>query len=620
MTKKHNPVPNVYLYRQGDFDAIPGSPWVYWITSGIKRVFEELPKLEEVAKPRQGLATADNFRFLRFWWEVGIERIAFGCRSREEAIASGKKWFPYMKGGEFKRWWGNQDYVVNWWKDGMEVKAWADPLYGNSGWSRIIKNWEFYFRRGITYSFLTSGSFSARLSPGGFIFDVAGSSLFPESLEDIYLILGVLNSTLAHYILKIINPTVNFQVGDLARLPIPRKSTDRLHELVEKAIELAKKDAEEDETTWDFIVPPEWPDGIEKVARRHAELAEIERQIDEEVYRLYEISEEDRQAIEEELRITNSELENKGAESLSKKELAQKWVSYAVGIVLGRFKPGVPHALGRGRFSDDVAEKLRELAVPHGIAVLDEGHFHDLAARVFETLSIIYGEDQAAEIVHQATAKQGDPVAILRKYLSGPFFREHIKLYRKRPVYWLLQSPKKKYGLYLFHEKLTSDTLYRIRGEEYVAAKIRLLETKIDEMRKLKDVSEGREKRRLEKQISEFEDVLEDVREFAKKIDAILKQGYTPHIDDGVLINMAPLWELIPLWQAELEKCWDALEQGDYDWSHMAMDYWPERVKEKCKANKSYAIAHGLVDENELLEKNTLRKKGKKRVLEGMFG
>ncbi len=299
---EHNPVPNVYLYRQGDFDAIPGSPWVYWITPGIKRVFEELPKLEEVAKPRQGLATADNFRFLRFWWEVGIERIAFGCRSREEAIASGKKWFPYMKGGEFKRWWGNQDYVVNWWKDGVEIRN----LGVETG--RIAsrpQNTNFYFQRGVTWSLSSSAGFSARLSPGGFIFDVNGMTCFPRDERLIPMILGFLNSSIAEYLLCMINPTIAFQVGDLARLPIPRKSTDRLHELVEKAIELAKKDAEEDETTWDFIAPPEWPDGIEKVARRHAELAEIERQIDEEVYRLYEISEEDRRAIEEELGIEN---------------------------------------------------------------------------------------------------------------------------------------------------------------------------------------------------------------------------------------------------------------------------------------------------------------------------
>lgn len=610
MNKKHNPVPNVYFYRQGDFDAIPGSPWVYWITPGLRRVFEELPKLEEVAKPKLGMTSGDNFRFVRSWWEVGIDHIAFGCKSRKEALVSGKKWFPYMKGGEFRRWWGNQKYVVNWWKDGAEICNYSDETGRLASFPRNI---DFYFRQGVTYSFLTSESFSARISPGGFIFDVAGSSLFPENSEDIYLILGVLNSTFAHYVLKIINPTVNFQVGDLARLPIPRKSSDRLRELVEKAIELAKKDAEEDETTWDFIAPPDWPDGIKKVARRHAELAEIECQIDEEVYRLYEISEEDYRAIEEELRIENSKSRNEGPRSLSKKELAQKWVSYAVGIVLGRFKPGVPGALGRGRFSEEIAEKLRNLIVPYGIAVLDKGHPHDLGDKVFEALSIIYGEEQTAKIIYVATEKQGDPVGVLRKYFAGQFFKEHIKLYRKRPIYWLLQSPKKKYGLYLFHEKLTGDTLYRIRGEEYVESKIKLLEIKINELRKLQEKAEGRERRRLEKEIAELEDTLEDVREFAKLIDNILKRGYRPYIDDGVLINMAPLWELIPSWQEEPKKCWKALERGDYDWSHMAMDYWPERVKEKCKTNKSYAIAHGLIDEEELEEEIGIRQRKKRK-------
>ena len=306
---------------------------------------------------------------------------------------------------------------------------------------------------------------------------------------------------------------------------------------------------------------------------------------------------------------------------MDRQELAKKWISYAVGIVLGRFKPGVSGALGRGRFSEEIAEGLRALSVPHGIAALDEGHPHDLVAKVFEALSIIYGEDQAAEIVREGTGRQGDPPAVLRKYLSGPFFKEHIKLYRKRPVYWLLQSPRKKYGLYIFHEKLTGDTLYRIRGEEYVTAKIKLLESKISELRKAKDGAEGRERRRLEKEIAELEDALEDVQEFAKRIDAILRRGYTPHIDDGVLINMAPLWELIPSWQKDPKKCWEALERGDYDWAHMAMDYWPERVKEKCKTNKSYAIAHGLVDEDELLEETSSKKRGrrKKGNLEEVF-
>jgi len=285
----------IYRYRQGDFDAIPGSPWVYWITPGLRKVFETFPKLGEIAQPKHGMSTGDNFRFLRYWWESGPQRISFGCRNAQETKATGKRWFLYMKGGSFRRWYGNQEYVVNYEQLGREMIVGREC---NTVPGFRHDNPDYYFRRGVTYSYLTSGNFSARLSPGGFIFDVAGSSLFPD---DIPLVLAVLNSRFALYALRLINPTVNFQVGDLARLPVPKVSSESLRKLVEEAIALAKADSEEDETTWDFIAPPDWPDGIEKVAERHAQLAEIERQIDEEVYRLYGISEEDRRAIEEEL-------------------------------------------------------------------------------------------------------------------------------------------------------------------------------------------------------------------------------------------------------------------------------------------------------------------------------
>ena len=331
MTRPHNPIPYVYLYRQGNFDAIPGSPWVYWITPGLRRVFEELPRLEEVAKPVVGLQTSDNFRFLRFWWEVGIDRIGFGCKSREEAASSEKKWFPHMKGGSFKRWWGNQEHVVNWWRDGKELRAF-EPA--------VIRNPAFYFRRGVTWSHTTSKSLSVRYMPEGFTFNVEAPSCFLQSYLDLLGLLGVLNSGFADYALNLVNPTIHMTVGAASKAPVPQKSSNVLRELVEKAIELAKKDAEEDETTWDFVAPPDWPDGNDERGtmddergmrneergtmsdeggrmkdengrmgpeERAALLAEIERQIDEEVYRLYGISEEDRQAIEEELGMRNDE-------------------------------------------------------------------------------------------------------------------------------------------------------------------------------------------------------------------------------------------------------------------------------------------------------------------------
>lgn len=230
----------------------------------------------------------------------------------------------------------------------------------------VIRNPDFYFRRGVTWTDLTSGRFSARLSPGGFIFDVKGSSAFPD---DIPLVLGLLNSSFAHYALTLLNPTVSFQVGDLARLPIPAASSDALRALVEEAIALARAESAEDETAYDFVAPPAWATGLVDVAARAARLAAVERAIDEEVYRLYGLSAEDRAAIEAELAepaaageagddadAAEPPEEAAPAARLTREDLARRWIGYAVGVVLGRFVPcqeGVP---GRGRFEPPVAE------------------------------------------------------------------------------------------------------------------------------------------------------------------------------------------------------------------------------------------------------------------------
>ncbi len=137
---------NVYRLSQKDFDAIPGDPWIYSVSNSIRKIYQDYAKLDHIAQPRQGLATADNFRFLRFGWEVGTENIELNTRDHKTAEASRRKWFPCMKGGKYQRWYGNHEYVINWQANGREIKSWADPLYGNSGWSRIIKSVDFYFR------------------------------------------------------------------------------------------------------------------------------------------------------------------------------------------------------------------------------------------------------------------------------------------------------------------------------------------------------------------------------------------------------------------------------------------------------------------------------------------
>jgi hypothetical protein len=507
-----------------------------------------------------------------------------------------------MKGGSLQRWWGNQENILSFNSAGKEILAARDD--GTAPGHRH-DNPSFYFRSGVTWTFTTSKRFNARLSPGGFIFDVNGSTLFPKNIS---IVLGILNTSLAQVLLGFINPTISFQVGDLARLPVPTESSKQLENLVSRAISLAMQNSCEDETTFDFIAPP-WTvsldDTTTELFLRDDALADVEKAIDEEVYRLYGISDEDRKAIESELAQPVAEDEEANEEEtdyIDDEELARRWISYCVGIVIGRFQPDVSGALGQGRFSSPIAAELRSLTDSDGVATLDEGHQDDLALKVWNALAIALGESGASEVV-SAVLGDGNPESLLRRYLERDFWKRHLQQYRKRPVYWLLQSPAKSFSVYVFHERATSDTLPLIMGTRYVSGKINQLKNRTDEVRTEMKTAEGRARKMLEKDLEDLETKLLDLESFEAAIRRVLEHkdergetvGWTPELDDGVILNLAPLRELMPSWK-EPELFWQELEEGKYDWSYTAMRYWPDRALEKCKTNKSYAIAHGQMD------------------------
>jgi N-6 DNA Methylase len=597
--------PDVYQYRQSDFDAIPGSPWVYWITPGLRELFVTLPKLGDIAPPRQGLATADNFRFLRFWWEVGLDRIGLGCENAEAALATGKKWFPYMKGGEFKRWWGNQEYVVNWKDDGAEIRVFG--LESGKIASRA-QNTEFYFRTGVTYPKVTQGPISARLSPGGFIFDVAGCSIFPNA-PDVPTILALMNSQVISGLLRYLSPTVNYEVGHIAALPVPAQSSTDLSPLVNAAVHAARAAATSGETSFEFVQPLEDqgdPDA-------GPGLAVLEGALNRRIYEAYGLPASDRQSIEAELavgrpdppQVDGLEQEPEGQVETLVEPLSSEasWIGYALGALLGRFQPGAEEGLGRGRFPAEVVKALVALRVHDAIVAVDP----DLAARLEAALDCVLGSDLAAGLAARASAGKG-----VLQHLLADFFPKHIQQYGKRPVYWLLQSPKKSYGLYLFHEKATPDTLSIIRGKDYLGGTINLTRLRADELAaKLVPLPLGRARTQAEQELQDLTDTLADLEEF----DSLLAEaasrpnergepaGWRPELDDGVLINLAPLHKLVPSWPRagkkkpnELEACWQALENGEYDWSYTAMRYWPDRVLRACRKNQSFAIAHNRLD------------------------
>jgi hypothetical protein len=617
--------PSVYQYCQRDFAAIQGSPWVYWITTTLRERFLKLPKLKQTAAAKQGLATADNQRFIRFWWEIGLRRIDRQCTSAAATLTSSAKWFPHMKGGGSLRWYGYRESVVNWARDGAEIRCFGEET------GRIAsrpQNTEYYFKRGLTYSAVSGKGFACRLMPEGFCFDCAGDCLFPKDSQNLLGYLALLNSSVTRGFLSFINPTLNVNTEDLDRLPIPRRLTAQLGNLAESAIKLSEAVEAEDDTSYDYVAPSPWPDGGDAATRRLLELIDVERQIDDEVYRLYEMSDADRKAIQLELETAPAASDDEDAAgsnndrpdaeaceeaSVSSQELAARWVEYAVGIALSRFEPGVKGALGAGRFTPAVSDQLRSRATHPGIMVLEEGHPDDLAQRVLDILHTLYGDAEAENIVRTATTPNGSLREAVEAYLLGPFFREHVRRYRKRPVYWLLQSPNRSYSVYLFHEQATENTLSLIQGKKYLGGRIRRVDADLQQAKKMEAATTGRDKAEWTKKAREWAELLDDLRAFDQSITAVNSFSivdragrpqivrWQPEFDDGVLLNAAPLHELTPAWKRvdtklDLKKVWEDIGKGEYNWSRTAMRYRPGQVLKGCKNNKSFAIAQGLVE------------------------
>jgi hypothetical protein len=591
---------NSFLCEQATFSQIQGEPWVYWISDEVRDLFSSLKPLGTISPPRQGIGTADNFRFLKFWFEVGIQKINYKGFNETSPFNLKNNWIPYMKGGSYCKWYGNIEYVINWENSGSEINAFRPRS--------VIRNPSYFYKRGITYGDLTSSHFNARLSPGGFIFDVKGSSIFPDNVS---YILGILNSKFSEFILNLLNPTISFQVGDLTRLPIPDTGSPLLETLVETAIALAKVDSAEDETTYDFTAPPDAPtlsSMTDLVMTRHDQLRNIEVQVDNEVYRLYGITNEDRASIEADVG------ESPVVPTPTSRDLVNHWIGYAIGIIMGRFVPGKEGALGSGivdgkhLFSPESEQALRDLTDVDAVTVLEEGHPDDLGEKVLAALTLMLDEAGTTDILAVLGGDMASGAAIIRAFLLKDYWKIHLQWYRKRPIYWLIQSPKKEYSCYVFHERMTVDSLFLIQSTRYLGGRINALRSRIDEIMSAIQEAAGRERKQLEKERESLERALLDCEDLDAALTRIIQAtdetgktvGWKPELDDGVILNMAPLRELFPSWKVEPAKFWKELEEGKYDWSYTAMRYWPERVRMACRKNKSYAIAHGLEGEYKL--------------------
>lgn len=557
-----------YRAKPDDFAAIPGSPIAYWASERMRQIFREGTPLGEIASPRQGMATSNNNRFLRRWWEVAHHNIGFGMKSRDEAQASRMRWFPYNKGGAFRKWYGNNEWVVNWEDDGREVLGLAKDLYGSP--TRTIKNISHYFKPGITWSFVSSSYFGVRWFGPGFVFDVGGSSAFPPE-KDTLEITAFLCTAIAFEFMKCLNPTLNFQVGNVAALPYPGtlESSTRLElkQQAEKCIEISKWDWDSYERSWDFkslfsLNESSEPNSLVKTysdfERRKIFQKEIllktESAISNSFGDIFNI----------ENRVDISELEKQlTLTDCDKISYIGHFLSYALGCMMGRYSLDEPGLIHAGQ-AFDASRHTTFPADDDGIVpILEENWFEDdVVHRLVEFVRCIYGDAGLApslEFLAEALGgKSGiTPEATLRKYFVKDFIKDHIQTYKKRPIYWLFSShPKNRSGgafqalVYLHRYQpntlATLRTKYLRRYQEALVREIQVLTNPTSGESSVAQVQR-------EKQLANYRAKLEEVRAYDEKLKHFADMRIELDLDDGVAYNYTRFADII-YWGPELKE------------------------------------------------------------------
>ena len=560
-----------YEAKQSNFSKIPGSPVAYWVSKKFIHNYEVGVLLNDVAKPRQGMATCDNNRFLRHWYEVDNHKLNFSCQSVEECKVLTEKWFPYNKGGDFRKWYGNNDNIINWEHDGEEVKVHAVKLYGNV--TRTIKNISFYFKEGITYTFISSAKFGVRYSPSGFIFDVAGSTVFVEKCKQNYL-LALMASIIMKSYLDALNPTLNYQVGDIKNIPVVffHEKVPSIDCLVDQNISLSKDDWDSFETSWDFVKHPL----ITVISKNHILFDDIDRISLAECYICWKNECEERfqqlKANEEELnRIfidiyglqdeLTPEVEDKDVTvyrifddrsdipesmvsskyALTKQDVVKSLISYAVGCMFGRYSldvDGLAYAGGEWDSSKYVTYPADKDNI---IPICDDEYFDDdIVGRFVKFLEVVYGKETLEDnlkFIADALGGKDQPKDVIRNYFIKDFYKDHCKTYQKRPIYWLFDSGKKNgFKALIYMHRYQPDIVARIRTD-YVHEQQSRYHTAIDDIEQRLQTATSSDRVKLNKALKKLTEQDTELRTYEEKIHHLADQMIPIDLDDGVKKN-----------------------------------------------------------------------------------
>lgn len=532
-----------FTSSQDDFEKLPGKIFAFWASKNIIDSFSEKP-LGTILTTREGMATADNESFLRLWSEVDINKIGFSCSSIIEA--SGYKWFPYNKGGDYRKWYGNNDYIVNWENDGFLIKNNKDPKTGRIRSHNY--NGEFAFKKGITWSALSSSSISVRYAEEGFLFDSKGAKGFCENEKELLYALALINSKVGMTYLSFISPTIDFKVGDIIQIPLIHNRIDEVVNLVKRCIEISKDDWDAFETSWDFkrhplaygtLIEEEYARWEKECEDRFMELKSSEEKINDILINTYGLDGEISSKVDDSDIVIRLADRNREIKSL---------ISYMVGCLFGRYsldEAGVVYAGGKWHSEKYICFKPDDDNI---IPICDDEYFSDDIVNRFVTLlSVIYGPDSLNDnmsYIAEVLGGKGTPREIIRNYFLNDFYKDHCSMYAvtgggKRPIYWQFDSGKKNgFKCLIYVHRYKADTVARIRTD-YVHEQQARYRTAIEEIeKKVVSVSQS-EKIKINKHLKKIKDQYEELHHYEEKVHHLADQMIELNLDDGFKKNYA---------------------------------------------------------------------------------
>lgn len=518
-----------------NFSKIPGSPVAYWVSENFISAYRH-KSISDHGFARSGLQTGNNDLFLKFWQEVDVNNIAFGMHDKNEYLASQRKWTPQIKGGDFRKWYGNFDYVVNWENDGADIRK------CNGCRLNAMGNTELFFRSGVTWSHTTSSIYGARYLPYGHLFNVEAPTLFLDDKKKEMYFLAFLDSCVAQLYLNAINETMHYLVGNISALPIIYQENETIDSLAKTNVSLSRTDWDSFENSWDFQHHPllrKVPTIAEAFTQWQAECDDRFNQLkanEEELNRIFI----DIYGLQDEL---TPEVEDKDV-TVRKADLGRdirSFISYAVGCMFGRYSldvDGLAYAGGEwkaSKYSSFAADK------DNIIPICDDEYFEDDIVGLFvKFVKTVYGADTLDEnlkFIADALGGKGQPKEVIRNYFLSDFYSDHCKMYQKRPIYWMFDSGKKKgFKCLIYMHRYQPDTIARIRTD-YVHEQQARYRTAIADLETRIANASTSERVKLNKTLKKLNDQATEIHEYEEKIHHLADQMISIDLDDGVKKN-----------------------------------------------------------------------------------